>query len=218
MNAADAVTLVRSRPSTLLAIGIAIVALLVAGSCWDGRRAAYADGELHVLDQQLAAAQHERHAASVAAIAAHRSLDSATHHADSIVARADVAEKRSRQLAQQVRVLDTTHLAVRMTASSADTVIAVPPPVAAYIVSLESTVAAKDSALQARDGQVATSVAESAALRRELAADSVTIGDQAQENAALKDKVPRFGFKSGVVAGVSAVLIVAKIALLLVKH
>jgi hypothetical protein len=211
MTVSTLVGQIRTRVAPQLATYVPIVAaiaaiLLIAGSCSDRRRAAYADGQLVVLQRSLEAAQREQHDAAVAVVAAQRALDSVKAHADAVVAHAAQLEQQSKTLAAQVHIVDATHLAVRVTPTAPDSAIGVPPPVVAYIASLEQTVAAKDSALQARDGQVATSATETAALRREVAADSVMIDEKDKENAALKEKIPRFGFRSGFVAGVAVLV------------
>jgi mRNA-degrading endonuclease toxin of MazEF toxin-antitoxin module len=213
MTAADGIHLLEARADALnrgkrlAAIGLVIIAAFLLGVCASDRGGG--DADLRALEKATANAQRERHAAAVAIIAATHAADSAKASADSIERRATIAETKSRQLAQQVRAIDATHLAVRLTPTGPESVTTVLPPVTAYIASLEQTVAAKDSALQARDGQAAADATEKAALRRELAADSVTIDNQKNENDALKRDRPRFGLKTGLAVGAAAVALLA---------
>lgn len=214
MSSADLLKQFEARAAALLRIrnlliaGSVIVVCCVAGSAIDSWRAARADGAIAVLERQTAAAQRERHQASLAAIAAKASLLSAKQHADSLEAAAAAAERRVEQLGDRVRVLSAGHLSIRLTPNGGYEVLNVPPIVTAYIDSLKSTIVQKDSALAARDTETVKADTVIVTVDRIVKADSVVVDSQASTITEEKAARPRFGFKSGVVtAAVVALLL-----------
>jgi len=216
VHAADSLAALEARAKQAGLLRVIIPAVLVAlaatllGSCWDQHRAAFADGQTQILEHEIAEAQHARHAATVAVLAARHRSDSLQGVAAVLDTRRRATEANAARLAQQVRVLDSTHLVVQVTPGPAahDTVVGVPPPVVARIVALEQTVAIQDSVIALRDQQLAARDTEHFAAQTVMASDSTVITAQSAEIAALKHARPRFGFKSGFATGVGLLVLI----------
>jgi hypothetical protein len=192
----------------LVAIGCAIVAVAIAGSYADSRRADEADGAIRVLERETAAAQKQRHAQSIAAIAAKQELARARVHADSLEAAARRAAVESARLAQLVHIASETTLVA--TVASGETInVTVPRVVTSYIWSLYRTIQAQEAALAARDLQAVRADTVIVYQDRVVQADSTVITTQAETVTEEKAARPRFGFKSGLAAGAALVALIA---------
>lgn len=209
----------QARRQLLIVAGVLVasLALLYAGSCWDGHRVAVAEGEVHVYEQQVAAAEKARHAAAVATIAATAQLTAARQRADSLEQRAARAEHRAATLGAAVQIASPTTLAVQVTPSAAPMIVVVPAIVTEYIDSLKSTIVQKDLALAARDTQAVRADTVIVTITKETKADSTVITGKDSVITAVKATVPRFGFKWGFVAGVATTVSAVKLALMILR-
>lgn len=200
-------TSVESRSHALLAIACAVVGIALAGSYVDGRRADEADGAIRVLEQQTVLAQHARHTATLELFGAKRELARVRAHADSLEAIAHARKSESDRLAQLVRIASETLLVAAVTP---DSTINVPVPriVTGYIQSLYATIKAQDAALVARDTQAVRADTVIVTQDRIVSADTVVIETQGETITEEKKARPRFGFKSGLVAGATLIALI----------
>lgn len=127
-------------------------------------------------------------------------------------ARADSAVARSDSMRGVVRTVDSTHVLI------ADVVHQVPAAVTLRFAADSTSIAALDSVLSAKSYELDVSVTENTHLLSTIVVDSLVMTSLENENATLRRmKRPRFGFKSGLVAGVSLTIAAVKIVRAVVK-
>lgn len=191
------------------------ITLLIAGvtfaACRDSARTKDAETRIAVLTRQTAVAQHTRDSALRATVAATRELAEWRARADSLEAHAHAAAAESQRLAQLVHIASETTLVAQLTPDSA-LVVRVPRVVTQYVQSLYTTVRAQDSALAARDSQATRADTVIVTQTQVVHADSTVITLQDSTITEQQRARPRFGFRTGLLAGAASVAVLVWLA------